>query len=222
MTRTTLALLLAACSALPAACGPKVEYRVRPGFATKEDLPDEVVLEDGTVLRYLELNEYLAMKNGAAPSTSPASGPGTIAGTTPGFVPWEEYEDGTVRIQAERNDQVVVLAMRALREERYAELWEQLVSKGVRDRAAAESGGPDKARERFIEWCAKWRSEIMTLLNRMSFAFSSNAVIYDRLGPGLIRMRLAPQIKADFKFRSVEVYTEQTPKGERAYLGGIR
>lgn len=222
MTRASLLVLLAASAVVPAACGPKVEYRVRPGFATKEDLPDEVVLEDGTILRYLELTEYLALKNGDAQATASAPGTGTIAGTTPGFIPWEEYEDGTVRIQAERNDQVVVLAMRALREERYAEIWEQLVSKGVRDRAAADGGGPDKARERFIEWCVKWRSDVMTLLNRMSFAFSSNAVIFDRLGPGLIRMRLAPQIKADFKFRSVEVYTEQTPKGERAYLGGIR
>jgi hypothetical protein len=56
----------------------------------------------------------------------------------------------------------------------------------------------------------------------MSFAFSSNSVIIDRLGPGLIRLRLAPQITGDFKYRSIEVYTEQSPKGDRAYLGGIK
>ena len=144
---------------------------------------------------------------------------GTVAPTS---IAWEEYDDGTVKIVAERHDQVVALAMRAFREERYAELWEQLVSPGVRARAAAEGGGPEKARERFIEWCAKWRTEVMTLLNRMSFAFSSNQVIFDQLGPGLVRLRLAPQITTDFKYRSIEVYMEQSPNGDRAYLGGIR
>lgn len=218
MTRVAAAALLLF---LLAACGPRVEYRVRPGFATKQDIPDEVVLEDGTVIRYLELNEYLAMQakeRGAQPK-SPAKADGSQPAQ--GFVPWEEYDDGTVRMQAERNDQVIALTMRAFREERYGELWEQLVSRGVRERAASE-GGADKARERFIEWCAKWRSEVMTLLNRMSFAFSSNSVIIDRLGPGLIRLRLAPQITGDFKYRSIEVYTEQSPTGDRAYLGGIK
>ena len=43
-----------------------------------------------------------------------------------------------------------------------------------------------------------------------------------RSGPGLVRLRLAPLITGDFKYRSIEVYTEQTPQGDRAYLGGIR
>ena len=45
------ALLASVCIAgiLLAACGPRVEYRVRPGFATKQDVPDEIVLEDGTM-----------------------------------------------------------------------------------------------------------------------------------------------------------------------------
>ena len=233
MTRLAPAFLLAAIAVMPAACGPKVEYRVRPGFATRQDLPDEVVLDDGTIIRYLELNEYLAMqgKNSegkswgadAARSAVPAA---AVGDGQPESIPWEEYDDGTVKMTAERLEHVVALTMRAFREERYAELWDQLVSPGVRQRAAAEAtgpaGGPEKARERFIEWCAKWRTEVMTLLNRMSFAFSSNQVIFDRLGPGLVRLRLAPQITADFKYRSIEVYTEQTPTGERSYLGGIR
>jgi hypothetical protein len=233
MTRLAPAFLLAAMAFMPAACGPKVEYRVRPGFATRQDLPDEVVLDDGTIIRYLELNEYLAMqgKNSegknwgadAARSTTPTE---AVGAGQPESIPWEEYDDGTVKMTAERLEHVVALTMRAFREERYAELWDQLVSPGVRQRAAAEAtgptAGPNKARERFIEWCAKWRTEVMTLLNRMSFAFSSNQVIFDRLGPGLVRLRLAPQISGEFKYRSIEVYTEQTPQGERAYLGGIR
>ena len=224
MTRIATALILLTLAAIPAACGPRVEYRVRPGFATRQDLPDEVVLDDGTIIRYLELNEYLAMQakeKGTARPSAPTAATGPADGQ-PASLPWEEYDDGTVKMVAERNDQVVGLTMRAFREERYAELWEQLVSPGVRQRAAVDGVSPDKARERFIEWCAKWRTDVMTLLNRMSFAFSSNQVIIDRLGPGLVRLRLAPQITGDFKYRSIEVYTEQTPQGDRAYLGGIR
>ncbi|MFM1804330.1 MAG: hypothetical protein RL136_1209 [Planctomycetota bacterium] len=221
------ALLASVCIAgiLLAACGPRVEYRVRPGFATKQDVPDEIVLEDGTIVRYLELGEYLAMKRqqegggrvvASGDPQSPARRP---------FSMWDELEDGTVRMAAERNDQVVVVAMRAFREERYGELWDQMVARGVRERAAREGEppiGPEKARERFIEWCAKWRTEVMTLLNRMSFAFSSNSVVFDPLGRGAVRMRLAPQIKGDFRFRSVEVYAESTPDGTRCFLVGIK
>jgi len=220
------ALLLA----FAVSCGPRVEYRERPGFATKQELPDEVVLDDGTVIRYLQLNEFLARKKaeqqgGRGAGTATSAEAAMNSESSPGFVPWEELDDGSVRMKAERNDQIVVLTMRAFREERYAELWDQLVSPGVRRRAAQDGDvplGPDKARERFIDWCVKWRTEVMTMLNRMSFAFSTNAVIFDRIGPGLVRMRLAPQITGDFKFRSIEAYYERTPEGDRVYLGGIR
>jgi len=215
--RAVIALALAAAAA--ASCGPRVEYRVRPGFATKEDLPDEIVLEDGTIIRYIDLQEHLARQqaeSGRSPSRDAAPA---------GLIPWEESEEGAVLMRAERNDQLVMVVMRAFREERYAELWDQLVSKGVRDRAARDGSpppGPDAARARFIEWCERSRVDVMTLLNRMSFAFSMNAVVVERAGPKLVRLRLAPQIKGEFKYRTVEVFTEPTPEGDRVFLGGIR
>jgi len=224
MTRTTRTLLLALCAAAVAGCGPRVEYRVRPGFATKEDLPDEIVLEDGTIIRYIDLQEHLARQQAESGrrETKPRDG---AAGAPGGLVTWEEAEDGSVTMRAERNDQLVMVVMRAFREERYGELWDQLVAKGVRDRAAREGTpppGPDAAKARFIEWCERARPEVMTLLNRMSFAFSMNAVVIDRAGPRLVRLRLAPQIKGDFKYRTVEVFTEPTADGDRVFLGGIR
>ena len=47
-----LGVLLAAFASL-AACGPEIQYRVRPGYATSSDLPDEIVLEDGSIIRYV-------------------------------------------------------------------------------------------------------------------------------------------------------------------------
>jgi len=224
MTTPARPLLLALCAATIAACGPRVEYRVRPGFATKDDLPDEIVLEDGTIIRYIDLQEHLARQQ--AESGRRESRPGSgAAGSSGGLVTWEEAEDGSVTMRAERNDQLVMVVMRAFREERYGELWDQLVAKGVRDRAARDGTpppGPEAAKRRFIEWCERARPEVMTLLNRMSFAFSMNAIVVDRAGPRLVRLRLAPQIKGEFKYRTVEVFTEPTSEGDRLFLGGIR
>ena len=226
-SRRSVARALAVASALAAsllaACGPRVEYRARPGYASSEDLPDEIVLEDGTVIRYVPLSEFLARRKAREagrpyepPSVEAASDP-----KKPGFRAWEEAEDGSVRMQAIMPEQVVANAMRAFREERYGELWDQMVADGVRRRAAAE-GGPDVARERFVAWCAKNRSDAMTLLNRMSFAFSSNGVVMRKTGDNMLQMTLTPQVMKDFKLRVVEVAFETTPEGERVRLAGIR
>ncbi|MFM7260267.1 MAG: hypothetical protein ACKO3W_06645 [bacterium] len=118
-------------------------------------------------------------------------------------------------------EQVVANTMRAFREERYAELWEQQVSRGFRERAARESDA-EAARARFTEWCAGRREEVMKLLNRMSFGFSTNAVIMRRIGPNIMRIELTPQIAGDFRYRVVEIEYEQTADGQRVMLAGIR
>ncbi len=203
-------------------CGPRVEYHVRPGYATKADLPDEIVLKDGTIIRYLDVTEYIARQQAERKKRAPAA---DDADNPDGpereeFIAWQEADDGSVRMKAARPDQLVSIVMRAFREERYGELWDQLVAKGVRERAAYDIG-PEKAREQFIEWCAGRRTDVMTLLNRMSFAFSSNSVVYDH-APGVLRLRLAPQIKGDFKFRVFEVEYDSKVGSDLVFLGGIR
>jgi hypothetical protein len=221
------ALRLSACAMLGvaflAACGPRVEYRARPGFASSEELPDEIVLEDGTIIRYVPLSEFLARRKAREEGRmyEPRSADDKADPQKPGFRAWEEAEDGTVRMQAIMPEQVVANAMRAFREERYGDLWDQLVSESVRKRAAAEST-PEAARERFIVWCGKSRSDAMTLLNRMSFAFSTNGVVMRKTGENMLQMTLVPQALADFKLRVVEVSFETTPEGERVKLAGIR
>lgn len=213
-----------------AACGPRVEYRARPGFASAEDLPDEVVLEDGTVIRYIPVTEYIARKQAAKAGRSydpdaaarRVAGPGTDA--PPQFVAWEELPEGGVRMQAILPEQVVANTMRAFREERYGELWDQMVAGGFKRRAAGidGEGGAEAARAQFVAWAAGRRTEVMTLLNRMSFGFSTNAVIVRKSGPTSLTLELAPQVAGEFKYRFVEVEFEQTKDGERVMLLGIR
>lgn len=245
-------------------CGQRIEYRARPGFTTSEDLPDEVVLDDGTIIRYVPLTEFLARKRARergesyrSPEDIAAASKGAndeaIAGPT--FSPWEELEDGTVRMQARMPEQVVANTMRAFREERYAELWDQMVTPRVRQRAASEvvagngdgawdqagnqsrnqagdgngGAGPgrasDLARARFAAWCAKHREEVMKLLNRMSFGFSSNALIMRKSGPNSLSIELTPQLASDFRFRVVEIEFDQSSDvtdAARVTLSGIR
>ena len=202
-------------------CGPRVEYRARPGFTTAEDLPDEVTLSDGTIIRYVPLTEFLARKRARqqgnayeAPSTSESE---SSDPARPSFLPWEEIDEETVRMQAMMPEQVVANTMRAFRDERYAALWEQMVAEGVRTRAARESG-PDAAREQFVAWCGGARDDAMKLLNRISFGLSTNAVIMRKTGPTSLQIELTPQISSDFRFKIVEIEFD----GKRVLLSGIR
>ncbi|MFZ9879841.1 MAG: hypothetical protein ACO3QC_00370 [Phycisphaerales bacterium] len=204
-----------------ASCGPRVEYRARPGFATGDEMPDEITLDDGTIVRYIPVSEFLARKKArkegrdfdAARAAQASEG----AAPKPGFVAWEELQDGSVRMSAIMPEHVVANTMRAFREERYAELWSQLVARDVRDRAEAAEG-KDAARDRFVAWAARKRTDVMTLLNRMSFGFSTNAVIMRKIGPTTLQLTLAPQVAGEFKVKVVEIEYE----GDRVTLAGIR
>ncbi len=216
MTLVVAAATLAC--ALCSACDSNVVYRPRPGFATAADLPDEVVLEDGTVIHYISRTEYIARQEArragvdyAPPSAEADEKRG------PAFVPWEEFSDGSVKMDALMPEHVIANTMRAFREEQFGALWDQMVATGVRRRAEAADGN-DAARAKFIEWCAQSRNEVMTLLNRMSFGFSTNAVIMTKAGPTLLQLRLAPQVAGEFRFRVVEIEYE----GDRVLLAGIR
>ena len=58
----------------------------------------------------------------------------------------------------------------------------------------------------------------MKLLNRISFGFSTNAVIMRKTGPTSLQIELTPQISSDFRFKIVEIEFD----GKRVLLSGIR
>lgn len=205
-------------------CGPRIEYRPRPGFATSQELPDEIVLEDGTVVRYVSRVEFLERKR-AREEGREYGQPVEVADGEPAkpvFQAWEELEDGSVKLLAREPEHVVANAMRAFREERYGDLWDQMVDEGVKRKAAEESGGAPAARDRFIAWCRSNRSDAMVLLNRLGFAFSTNSVVMRRLGGNWLQLSLTPQVASKLKLRFVEISAEPTAEGERMRLGGLR
>ena len=240
-TRLQLSVIMvyAAVSMSLSSCGPSVVYRARPGFASSEELPDEVTLNDGTVIRYVSRGEYLARKRaekeGREYEASSRKASAKEAPTGESFVAWDESLEGSVHMKAIMPEHVVSNAMRAFREERYGELWDQMVTQAVRSRAARDieleraNQPPDAleseeridsailARDQFILWCTNARSDVMTLLNRMSFGFSTNAIIMTKSGPTSLRLELTPQISAEFRYKVVDIEFE----GDRVLLSGI-
>ncbi len=217
------ALIASVCVALPLlSCSqPRIVYRpvaayMREGGA---EVPDEVVLPDGRILKFVSEEEFAQIKaeqRGESPVIS-------LDEDAKAFAPWEQQEDGSVQIRAMIPAHVVANTMACLRDERYAELWQQLVASGVKSRAEAAAYARGErssaAEEQFVEWCVKHRGDAMMLLNRMSFGLSSSSAVMRNHGGGRITIELSPQIAkdTDFKLKTVEIITE--PDGLK--LGGI-
>ncbi len=200
---------------------PRIVYRpvaayMREGGA---EVPDEVVLPDGRILKFVSEEEFAQIKaeqRGDAPLIS-------LDADAKAFAPWEQREDGTVQLRAMIPAHVVANTMACLRDERYVELWQQLVASGVRNRAEAASYARGEnataAQDQFVEWCVRHRGDALMLLNRMSFGLSSSSAVMRNHGGGCMTIELSPQIAkgAEFKLKTVEIITE--PDGLK--LGGI-
>ncbi|MFM1889678.1 MAG: hypothetical protein RLZZ565_435 [Planctomycetota bacterium] len=176
-----------------------IEYRYRPEFhqmASETDLPDEVVTDDGRIIRFVstplpQLRAQLeAQDRGEVPEEAGES-----------IEIWQEQDDGTVEIRCITPEHVLANTMNCLRFERYDVLWEALLAERTREEFIARGGSPAA----FAEWCAKHRNDLMATLNRMGFGFLGGDVILDNLGDGVLRARFTPRVGDQFKFNEVRI-----------------
>lgn len=178
---------------LPACQPERVEYHRRPAFydrASAQKLPDEVTLEDGTVVKYVPVKR---------PALSGQSGKP--------FELREEKEDGSVTLHALLPEHVLVNTLNCLRNEEYQLLWEQVLS----DRTKHELAKSNQGVEEFMEFFTKNRHELVSCLTRMVAAIPSQEVSFTKMGEGVTRCKLRPQIAGDFRYRIVDVIAE-TPQ----------
>lgn len=192
-------VFLILCTApLTAACTPyRVEHHNRPAYyrqAAAHDLPDEVVLEDGTIIRYTEGGRSAADK---------------LSGDDSPFEIRSVAEDGTVTLRNLVPEHVITNMMACIRAEEYDLVYNQLLSE--RARVIYENEGGD--RESFADYMQKNRREIMTTLHRMSYGFSGQDVFLKPMGNGILRAGFSPRIADSFRFKNVEFSAE---------LGGFR
>lgn len=172
----------------------RVEYHKRPAFyekASSEKLPDEVVLSDGTIVKYNAL-QGPALRAREGDETSKL------------FQIREEHEDGTITLNALLPEHVLVNALTCVRNQEYQLLYEQLLSEQTKKAYEQKEGGI----EEFLSFFRKNRHDLTGTLTRMVAGLPAQDVNFTSLGHGVTRCKLRPQISAQFKFTTVDVVSE--------------
>ncbi len=199
-------------------CEPyRVEYHQRPDFyyeASEGELKDEWIAPDGTVVKFTRdllpseeeaLAQQLEASRKAAGPAPDKNGDGVP--DEPELTKlWEEHEDGTVTMRAFLPQHVVVNFMQALREERYGEFYDQLVS--VETQGECDSRSKGQGKRLFARWCVTNRRSIMETLNRMAFGYMKSDVILRKTGPSGYRIDFTPRLSQQFEFTSIDTLYE--------------
>lgn len=179
-------------------CTPyRIEHRERPPFhrqASDGELPEEVVLEDGTILRFTEQKVT-------------HSGDGVEAMErieTQKISLREETTNGSVKIRAYAPEHVLAHAKQGIRMREYRVMWDQLLAQETR-RKYDRSG---KGYEDFARFCEENRSDLMETFNRMGFGLYSTDVIQESIGRNAIRYKLHPRLASQFEFTEFDVVRE--------------
>ncbi|MBC22701.1 MAG: hypothetical protein CMJ32_02135 [Phycisphaerae bacterium] len=176
---------------LTAGCKPyRVEYHKRPAYyrqASAEPLIDEIVLEDGTIVRFVEGRE----QKQAEPEAEQIK-------------LREEDVKGNVTIRALLPEHVVAHLRGCLVSQEYELIYNQLLANSARNQF--ESGGGDF--ESFKVEFSRNRSDLVSALNRMSFGMLRSEVILERVGTNGYRYRFIPQLQDLFKFNVIEIVRE--------------
>jgi len=182
----------------------RVETVQRPEFfqkAAEYKLPDQVVLDDGTVVRYTSIRQESSFGRKDEDAGKP-------------FQIREEKEDGEIVLHNKLPEHVLVNALNCVRNQEYQLLWDQLLSEYTKLNYEKEGQGFDQ----FSAFFAKERHEIAGTLTRMVAGLPHQEVRFDEIGNGVTRCVLRPQVAGPFKYKNVFVMDE----GGVLKLGMIR
>ena len=178
-----------------AGCKPyRVVYQERPAFyekASASPLPDEVTLEDGTVVKYRPTNSNSSLGRMGPDRLEP-------------FEIREEHEDGSVTLRAAVPEHVIVNTLACLRDEEYELLYNQMLAAKTRQAYDDDGGGLAG----FTEFFRKHRHELVATLSRMMAGMPRQDVNIRPLGDGVTRCNLRPQIAEPFKFKELDIVKE--------------
>lgn len=186
-------LLLAA--ALGACHEYRVEYHKRPEFYQKASvgvLPDEITLDDGTVVKYQSVEGYSSLGRGKTEKGKP-------------FEIREEHQDGSVTLRALLPEHVLMNTLTCLQKEEYKLLYDQMLSE--RTKMAYEQEG--KGLDDFTSFFRTHRHDLAATLSRMIAGMNNNEVSVTNLDAGLIRCKIRQQNAEPFKFKTVDVVKEE-------------
>jgi hypothetical protein len=173
-------------------CEPyRIEYHSRPRFyaeMSETDLPDRVVLDDGTIVVY-----------NAAKDPGPSAG-----GTDQQFRIREEKPNGEIDLRAVLPQHVVANTLTCLQNQEYELLWDQMLSEQTKMAYEAQEQGV----EEFAAFFRAHRNELAKTLNRMLRGLATHEVTVEDRGDGVLVCRFWPQIAQQFKFKQVLLVRE--------------
>ena len=182
-------------------CTPyRIEYHKRPAFykeASEQELLDEVTLDNGTVVRFLDQDPFATAspgENGEAQATS--------ADTNIRV----ESTDGSVVLRTAAPEHVLAHAKRCIRQREYQLIWDQLLA--TRTRSAYEREG--RSFDDFATFCEENRPAMMETFNRMGFALYSSDVVQEAIPSNGVRYRMHPRLSEQFIFTEFDVVRESS------------
>lgn len=188
-------MLTLACAAALGGCQQyRIEHHRRPEFyykAAMGDLPDEVRLADGTVLKYSTYGQHSSMGRDKMEQGKP-------------FLIREEMEDGSIVLRPRMPVHVLVLLLESLRLQEYELIWDQLMAEQTRQEFNAEGGGKDEA----MAYFKKNRHDLVATLTRMVAGLPAQESRFDAMGNGVVRCQLRPQHVGKLKYKYFDVMQE--------------
>jgi hypothetical protein len=179
---------------------PKIIYETRPGWwsmlKTSDDqpLPDEVVLEDGTIVRYVRPEQQNRFDSTELTDT--------IGGQQISLR--QENEDGTITLRAMLPRHTLAHLMTALQREEYRLVWDQLLAASIKE-WYVQAGGFHV----FQEWMIDNRSELGAMLRRMLNGSGRAETAWEEIGDGVTICRLRSWVAGAFRYRVIEVQRER-------------
>lgn len=172
----------------------RIEYHRRSPLVERNSptpLPDEVTLDDGTIIRYRHATRPGIVGHEGADGSKP-------------FEIREEAEDGTITLRNLLPEHVLANLLACLRQQEYQLIWDQLLCTKTREEYDLRENGFAG----FAEYMQKHRHDLISTLTRMIAGLPTHETSVTRLGGDITRCRLRPQISEGFKFTFVDVYKE--------------
>ncbi|MBC8203436.1 MAG: hypothetical protein H8E91_06360 [Planctomycetes bacterium] len=176
---------------IPACTTQRVEYHKRPAwhYAMDKEMPDEIVKEDGTVIKYA-----------------------TVGGTSSEAV--SQYLDGIelrsedeitgeVTLRAVLPEHVLEQTLICLRDRDWDLLYEQILSSATRENYESKERG----REEFHAFFNTYRKELGKTVQRLLRGKSFGDVVQQTVGDYTI-VTFAPGSLGNFKFHTVKLVRE--------------
>jgi hypothetical protein len=171
----------------------RVEHHSRPGFfrSVAGPQPDEVTLDDGTVLKFSTREPTSELTRQADSDSEP-------------FQVREELDDGTIVLRSLLPQHVLANTLGCLRNQEYDLIWEQLLAE--RTKRAYELRG--QGYEEFEAFFSANRNELAATLTRLLLGLVRSESFMENVGGGVVRFRFHPRVATEFQFKTAEVISE--------------